>query len=118
MYAIRSYYAVSGITAELIEKKLLLEKQPGVSVGGRRPVLLTLNPDGAYTIGVFLSVRRINVVIINRITSYNVCYTKLLRGFGLSIRFPSLRKSSGNLSAIRSCPYAFFVQLKDRNNFV
>jgi len=57
--------AVSGITAELIEKKLLLEKQPGVSVGGRRPVLLTLNPDGAYTIGVFLSVRRINVVIIN-----------------------------------------------------
>jgi len=57
--------AVSGITNELIEKKLLLEKETGKSGGGRRPVLLTLNPDGAYTIGVFVSVRRITVVIIN-----------------------------------------------------
>lgn len=57
--------AISGITTELIKKRLLLEKQTGKSIGGRRPVLLTLNPDGAYTLGVFVSVRRITVVIIN-----------------------------------------------------
>jgi len=57
--------AISGITNELIEQKLLLEKETGKSEGGRRPVLLALNPDGAYTIGVFISVRRITVVIIN-----------------------------------------------------
>ncbi|WP_029910529.1 ROK family protein [Pelobacter seleniigenes] len=57
--------AISGITGELIEENLLLEKENGESIGGRKPVLLTLNPEGAYTIGVFVSVQRITVVIVN-----------------------------------------------------
>ncbi len=57
--------SVSGLTNKLIEEGLLLEKEQGESVGGRRPVLLTLNPDGAYSIGVFVSVRKITVVIVN-----------------------------------------------------
>ncbi len=57
--------AVSTITGHLLDKNLLLEKEIGVSIGGRRPALLALNPEGAYTIGVFLSEQRINVVIIN-----------------------------------------------------
>ncbi|MCP4755276.1 MAG: ROK family transcriptional regulator [Proteobacteria bacterium] len=60
-----SQASVTGITAELIETGLLFEKQTGQSIGGRRPILLSLNPDGAYTLGVFLSVRQISVVIVN-----------------------------------------------------
>jgi N-acetylglucosamine repressor len=46
---------VSGITAELIEDGLVFEKEAGNSRGGRRPILLALNPRGGYTIGVKLS---------------------------------------------------------------
>ncbi len=60
-----SQASVTGITAELIEEGLLFEKQEGKSIGGRRPILLAINPDGAYTIGVFLSIQRISVVVIN-----------------------------------------------------
>jgi predicted NBD/HSP70 family sugar kinase len=46
---------VSGITAELIEDGLIFEKEAGNSRGGRRPILLALNPRGGYTVGVKLS---------------------------------------------------------------
>lgn len=42
---------VSGITAELIENDLIFEKETGNSRGGRRPILLALNPRGGYVIG-------------------------------------------------------------------
>lgn len=57
--------SVTNITAQLIEDELLLEKEEGDSIGGRRPILLELNPDGAYTLGVHLSFQNISVVIIN-----------------------------------------------------
>ncbi len=57
--------AVSGITGKLIAKGLLRETEGGATQSGRRPVLLTLNPDGAYSIGIFVSVGRITVVIVN-----------------------------------------------------
>ncbi len=57
--------SITSITAELIKEGLLLEKQTGNSLVGRRPVLLSINPEGAFTLGVFLSVQRISVVIIN-----------------------------------------------------
>lgn len=57
--------SVTNITAQLIEEGLLLEKEPGDSMGGRRPILLALNPDGAFTLGVYLSAQHISAVIIN-----------------------------------------------------
>jgi predicted NBD/HSP70 family sugar kinase len=57
--------SITSITAQLIKEDLLLEKQSGDSFVGRRPILLALNPEGAFTLGVFLSVQRISVVIIN-----------------------------------------------------
>jgi predicted NBD/HSP70 family sugar kinase len=42
---------VSGITSELIEGGLILEKEAGDSLGGRRPIPLVLNPRGGYVIG-------------------------------------------------------------------
>lgn len=57
--------SVTGITGKLLSEGLLLEKESGQSMGGRRPVLLALNPDGAYAVGVYLSFRRISVVLVN-----------------------------------------------------
>jgi glucokinase-like ROK family protein len=60
-----SQATVTGITASLINEGLLLEKKPGESEGGRPPILLALNPEGAYAVGVYLSISQINVVIID-----------------------------------------------------
>jgi N-acetylglucosamine repressor len=46
---------VSGITAELMADGLIFEKAPGDSRGGRRPILLALNPRGGYVVGVKLT---------------------------------------------------------------
>jgi glucokinase-like ROK family protein len=45
---------VTGITAELIQKGLIFEKAEGDSRGGRRPILLALNPRGGFVIGIKL----------------------------------------------------------------
>lgn len=46
---------ISGITAELIEDDLIFEKETGDSSGGRRPILLALNPHGGYVVGLKLT---------------------------------------------------------------
>ncbi len=45
---------VTAITADLIAEELIFEKQTGDSSGGRRPILLALNPAGRYTAGIKL----------------------------------------------------------------
>lgn len=57
--------SVTGITAELIREGLIIEKQSGDYEGGRRPRMLGLNPEGAYVVGVNLSIMEISVVIMN-----------------------------------------------------
>lgn len=46
---------VTAITAKLIAQKLVLEKSAGNSNGGRPPILLAINPRGAYVIGIKLT---------------------------------------------------------------
>ena len=60
-----SQATVTSITAELIGEGLLFEQQSGKSQGGRRPIPLALNPKGAYTVGVHLSIDRIHVVLMD-----------------------------------------------------
>lgn len=60
-----SQASVTGITAELIEEGLLKETAMGASEGGRRPVLLALDPEGAIALGVYLSISQISVVIVD-----------------------------------------------------
>jgi predicted NBD/HSP70 family sugar kinase len=43
---------VTGITADLIEEGLVFEKEPGDSSGGRRQMLLAINPQGGYVVGI------------------------------------------------------------------
>jgi predicted NBD/HSP70 family sugar kinase len=45
---------VTGITAELISNELIFEKEEGDSRGGRRPILLAINPRGGYVVGIKL----------------------------------------------------------------
>jgi N-acetylglucosamine repressor len=46
---------VTAITSELIEDNLVFEKAAGDSSGGRRPILLALNPRGGYVVGIKLT---------------------------------------------------------------
>lgn len=56
---------ITGLTADLIKEGLIIEKQSGSYKGGRRPMLLALNPEGAFVVGVNLSMSEISVVIVN-----------------------------------------------------
>lgn len=46
---------VTTITADLISQELIFEKEPGDSRGGRRPILLAINPQGAFVVGIKLT---------------------------------------------------------------
>lgn len=46
---------VTGITAELIAEELVVEKENGDSSGGRPPILLRINPAGAFVVGIKLT---------------------------------------------------------------
>ena len=46
---------VTAISAKLISQDLVLEKSAGDSSGGRPPILLTINPKGAYVVGIKLT---------------------------------------------------------------
>lgn len=45
---------VTGITADLIAEEWVFEKETGNSSGGRRPILLAINPNGRYIVGIKL----------------------------------------------------------------
>jgi predicted NBD/HSP70 family sugar kinase len=57
--------SLTGITADLINEGLILEKEAGANQVGRRPILLSINPDGACAVGVSISMEQVEVVIIN-----------------------------------------------------
>lgn len=54
---------VSEITADLIAQGLLYEKAAGDSTGGRPPILLALNHDAAYVLGLKLAERHISAAL-------------------------------------------------------
>lgn len=54
---------ITGITADLIEEDLILEKEIGGSSGGRRPIMLALNKNGRYMIGAKLSIDHITIAL-------------------------------------------------------
>ena len=73
-----SQATVTGITAELLGEGMLLEKPGGRSEGGRRPVPITLNPRGAFTVGIHLSVDQVCVVLMDLQAGILKDYTKKL----------------------------------------
>lgn len=71
--------SVGGIVSGLIEEGLVVEKEAGAYEGGRRPILLAMNPTGAYAIGVNLSLEQIRVVVINFNAEIEADYIFLLK---------------------------------------
>ena len=60
-----SQATITGITSHLIKEGLVVEKEAGAYAGGRPPVLLAIDPDGAHVLGVNIESEKISVVIIN-----------------------------------------------------
>jgi predicted NBD/HSP70 family sugar kinase len=60
-----SQAAITGITADLIAEGLVEEKKPGAYEGGRPPILLSIAPDGAYAIGINMTIEKIDVAVTN-----------------------------------------------------
>lgn len=56
---------ITDITAALLNEGLILEKQAEGPHAGRPPILLSLNPDGTFVAGAYLSSGKISVVVIN-----------------------------------------------------
>ncbi len=51
--------SITNLTAELIEQGLIQETKQGESSGGRRPILLEINPGGGYVVGLKLTDQQI-----------------------------------------------------------
>jgi len=54
---------VSTLVTELLEEDLIFESGPGVSSGGRRPVILHFNKDAGYAIGIDIGVNYVLSVL-------------------------------------------------------
>ena len=57
--------SVTNITKLLIEDDFLIESKIGESSGGRPPIILELNPNARYVVGVGIGVGVVDVVITN-----------------------------------------------------
>jgi len=53
---------VTNIVAELLESNLVVESELGESTGGRKPIMLRLNPTGVYVLGVYAGVSKVTAV--------------------------------------------------------
>lgn len=56
---------VSTLVEELLKNKLIVEVGVGESKGGRKPILLDLNPTGKYMISIYISVDSLYVALLN-----------------------------------------------------
>lgn len=56
---------ISGITAELIESDIIFEKEAGDSSGGRKPILISINPQGGYVVGLKLAEDNITAALLD-----------------------------------------------------
>src|SRR6056297_1474624 len=56
---------VTNIVKELIKKKIVRESREGESRGGRRPMLLDINAEGAFAIGFVWGIDSLTAVLLN-----------------------------------------------------
>ena len=56
---------ISNHVKTLIEEGFVIEKEKGISSGGRKPVFLTINPDKGFIIGVDIEVNKVKIVLFN-----------------------------------------------------
>lgn len=56
---------VTNITSELIKYRLILEAERGESSGGRKPVMLRINSNGYYVIGIYIGSKGVEIIAAN-----------------------------------------------------
>ena len=56
---------ISKIIEELIKEGWVIDKGPGLSIGGKRPHIFSLNPDSAYIMGVDMGRELLKIAIFN-----------------------------------------------------
>lgn len=88
---------VSGITANLIASELVFDKGKGDSRGGRRPILLALNPRGGYVIGIKLAEENITCVLTDLESSVVAKDTYSLNNHSIQDVLELIEKSVGEL---------------------
>lgn len=68
---------VSSLVNELLEEHLILESGPGVSSGGRRPVMSLFNQSAGYSIGIDIGVNYILAILTD--LQGTICEEKLIK---------------------------------------
>ncbi|GAE27375.1 xylose-responsive transcription regulator [Halalkalibacter wakoensis JCM 9140] len=68
---------VSSLVNELIDEQLILETGPGVSSGGRRPVMLLFNQSAGYSIGIDIGVNYVLAILTD--LQGNISNEKLIK---------------------------------------
>jgi predicted NBD/HSP70 family sugar kinase len=71
---------ISGITAEFIELGLIYEREVGISTGGRRPVLLALNSQAGYVVGMKVTEETVIATLTDLEATVVARHTALLLG--------------------------------------
>jgi len=94
-----SQSTVTGITAELLREGMVLERTGDKSGSGRRPVPLSLNPQGAFTVGVHLSVSQITVVLMDLQASIINTHSESLDTTDLSVE----KVADTLIQAVQTC---------------
>ncbi|UOE94521.1 ROK family protein [Alkalihalobacillus sp. LMS39] len=68
---------VSSLVNELLEEQLILESGPGISSGGRRPVMLLFNQSAGYSIGIDIGVNYILAILTD--LQGGICDERLIK---------------------------------------
>lgn len=56
---------ISNHVKTLINQGFVIEKEKGISSGGRRPIFLTINPNKGYIFGVDIEVNKVKIIMFN-----------------------------------------------------
>jgi DNA-binding MarR family transcriptional regulator len=93
---------ITSLTGELIDEGLILEADTGESRGGRRPILLSLNPQGGYAVGLKIAEKFVIGALIDLNAKVLAKRTDELRGQApeevveqLAVTVASLRSKTG-----------------------
>lgn len=56
---------VTNIVSELLQDRLIVESNLGISTGGRKPIMLKINSSGFYVIGIYARAKKLDAAVAN-----------------------------------------------------
>ena len=105
-----TFTAINNIVDELLRERLILEAGYDISSGGRKPVLLDLNPDAVFTIGIHLNASTIKASVINfKGAAVAQVETKLNAGAGRDIIVEQIFRAVDAIMSKQGLPKERFI---------